>query len=66
MTLSNQSAKDYIEHSGVRCPHCGDENIEGGFIEINAGQARQPISCNACGAKWTDVYRLDHIEEGGD
>lgn len=52
----------YIEQGGVSCPNCQSQDIEGRSIEISAGCAWQPISCNNCPAVWNDVYKLDTVE----
>jgi hypothetical protein len=48
----------YIRAKGLICLYCGSEAIEGGFIEIDAGEAFQNMSCSQCRGKWQDVYRL--------
>jgi len=48
----------YIKAKGLVCPHCGAESIEGGFIQVEAGEAFQGMSCSQCQGKWQDVYRL--------
>ena len=48
----------YIKAKGLRCPFCGAESIEGGFIQVEAGEAFQDMSCSQCQGKWQDVYRL--------
>ena len=48
----------YIKAKGLRCPFCESESIEGGFIQVEAGEAFQDMSCSQCQGKWQDVYRL--------
>ena len=48
----------YIKAKGRICPFCGREPTEGGFIEIEAGEAFQIMNCSICQNKWQDVYRL--------
>ena len=48
----------YIEGKGVTCPFCGSPQIEGGFVEIDAGKALQEIGCTECHESWQDVYEL--------
>jgi len=48
----------YIKAKGLRCPFCESESIEGGFIQVEAGEAFQDMSCSQCEGKWQDVYRL--------
>ena len=61
--LTEEQIKKYIEGGGVSCPHCGSQDIEGGFVEIVSGEAWQDVTCNHCGKKWTDIYKLKSIEE---
>ncbi len=63
MSLTEDQQKKYVSSGGVRCPYCGSDDIEGGFVEINAGGAEQELVCNACQKKWRNVYQLVHIEE---
>ena len=48
----------YIKAKGLICPYCGAETIEGGFIQVEAGEAVQNMSCSQCQGKWQDMYRL--------
>jgi formate dehydrogenase maturation protein FdhE len=48
----------YIKAKGLICPFCNSESIEGGFIEVEAGEAFQKMNCSLCQNKWQDVYRL--------
>jgi hypothetical protein len=48
----------YLECRGLRCPFCGDEDLEGGPVEIDGGGASQEMSCLACDRQWYDVYTL--------
>lgn len=50
--------EQYIRSKGITCPFCGGDSIEGGFVEIDAGNAFQEIACNQCGSRWQDVYKL--------
>jgi ribosomal protein S27E len=60
MNMSKE--REYVESKGVRCPYCKSEDIEGGFVETNAGTAQQNIRCNNCGEEWTDSYTLNGVE----
>ncbi len=59
--LTDQRADRYIETDGVRCPHCGTEEITPGKMQTDAGVAWQRVSCDACGAEWRDNYVLDTV-----
>ena len=48
----------YIKAKGLICPYCGAESIEGGFIEVDAGEAFQNMNCCQCRGKWQDIYHL--------
>lgn len=52
--------KKYLKESH-RCLNCRSENIEGAFVNVDAGGAAQDISCNDCGATWTDMYQLTDV-----
>ena len=60
--LTKAQKKDYIKKSGVCCPACGSDEIEGGFVEIDSGHAWQPVGCNECDAEWNDIYNLVDVE----
>jgi len=53
----------YVGSGGIQCPHCDDYDIEGGFVEIDAGLANQKVRCNTCGSTWIDCYMLTSIED---
>jgi transposase-like protein len=61
MSLTDEQKQAFIKAGGVCCPLCGSSNIEGGFIEVDAGRATQRITCPDCGRHWTDVYCLTEI-----
>ena len=53
------SDKEYVATGGSKCPHCGEEAIEGnGSIELDNGIAWQDVGCGACNNTWVDVYKL--------
>ena len=55
---------NYVRLQGVLCPDCWSSNIEGdGSVEIEGSDAWEAITCNACGARWTDQYTLIGYEE---
>ena len=60
--LSKEEKKNYIKSGYAKCPKCKDDNIEGGSVEIDANGASQDVICLACGAEWTDIYKLSDIE----
>jgi formate dehydrogenase maturation protein FdhE len=55
----------YIKGKGITCPFCGSRQIEGGFVDIEAGKVFQEMGCTACQGSWQDVYELiDVIPRG--
>ena len=56
-------AKAYIKSKGLNCPYCGAESIQGGFVQVEAGEASQEMSCTECEATWRDVYELVAVEQ---
>lgn len=49
----------YVEtKSALRCPFCGDEDIEGSSVDIDDTYAAQEVGCNSCGEDWKEVYTL--------
>lgn len=53
----NQRSSERIDDT--RCPVCGSTSIEGEEWEIFIpGEVEQGVSCNDCGARWTDVYAI--------
>ena len=61
-TLSDEQMQQYLSLGGVRCPHCGSQDLEGQSVEINQGEAVQEVGCDSCGACWYDIYVLARIE----
>jgi len=61
--LTQEQSRKYIEQSGVNCPHCNSSNIEGGSMDMNAGNIYQNIWCNDCQEEWTDEYALVGVTE---
>lgn len=59
--LTKEEVRKYIQSDGVSCPYCGSSDIAGGSIETDENRAYQKITCNACGAYWSDGYTLDSI-----
>jgi hypothetical protein len=59
MALTNQ---EYLETSGLRCPNCEKDGIEGSSITVAQGFVWQDCRCNICNAEWTDMYKLAGYE----
>ena len=62
MSLTRQARRRYLRTHGVRCPYCRSDQIEGGAIDVDCGQAIQPVTCLSCGKRWRDIYVLNDIE----
>lgn len=61
--FTTAQVEKYIASGGVICPACGSHDIGGASIGVEAGHAFQNVSCNDCGADWTDEYILTSITE---
>uniref|UniRef100_A0A6M3M5T5 Uncharacterized protein n=1 Tax=viral metagenome TaxID=1070528 RepID=A0A6M3M5T5_9ZZZZ len=61
--MKQEDKWEYVNSGGTSCPYCGSQEIQGGFIEVDAGSAWQSIDCLECGKGWKDIYRLVDIEE---
>ena len=53
--------KEHTE-TGIICPFCKSEDIEGGPVDIEGPVARQVVGCNACEGAWCDTYTLSAVE----
>ena len=60
--LTCAQRKAYLKDSNV-CPFCQSPKLDivGDEVEIAGREARQEVSCSACEASWTDVYRLASV-----
>lgn len=52
------SQDEYVQNKGVKCPFCGDYDVQGGPVEVDAGSATQEMDCLTCEKTWKDVYKL--------
>jgi cytochrome c5 len=52
--LTKKKIKDYVAGDGIRCPHCHSSDLDGGPVEVDAGEATQEVTCNACHEEWID------------
>jgi hypothetical protein len=48
----------HLRAGGSCCPFCGDADIVGLSVEIDAGIAWREVSCSACEKAWRDEYSL--------
>lgn len=44
------------------CPRCGTHEVTGQPVSVENARAWQRVSCDRCGARWTEVYILNHAE----
>lgn len=61
--LTDQQQEEYLENHGLKCPHCGSENLNVGTLDADGPDAHAEVSCESCGERWVDVYTLIGIEE---
>lgn len=63
MTPEEEIIEKYLLNSH-RCinPKCRSLDITGDSVEVDSGGASQDVSCNVCDSTWTDVYKLDYVE----
>ena len=59
--LSATAKAKYLQNPG-HCPVCAANQIDGSQIEVDGKQARQEVTCTACGFRWEDIYTLTTIE----
>ena len=63
--LPYQSAEthDWLISGGPSCPNCGADTgeIEYDDLEFD-GSPWQNAECSVCGSTWTEVYKLDSLE----
>ncbi len=58
--MNNEKTRD----PGV-CPNCGSGDLEGSSWDLIGNVASQNVTCNECGAYWTDNYAYSdfiHLE----
>lgn len=55
---------DYCRYNGALCPYCKSLDInEAGGFKTQDSVTYQPIKCNECGKRWTDIRGLVSYEE---
>lgn len=67
--------EEYLLGSGMYCPKCGEthcltasdnddgDDDEGAWFNSDSTEARRQISCDQCGFRFRDVYKLVGYEE---
>ena len=65
--LNKKAKKEYLEDLGNTCPYCGnDDCCKQDYSDIDgveSGDLEQRRSCDECGRKWIDVFKLIDIRE---
>lgn len=41
----------------LTCPVCGSDDLTTHQMQIEAGEAWQPVTCDNCGSDWLEVYK---------
>lgn len=60
--ITKEQEIDYLQ-DGQTCPFCGAQaDFEGGFVEINANEATQSVTCSLCEKSWVSYFKLFRIE----
>ena len=57
-TMKAMTSRQYVADGGSSCPACKSKDITGGGYGADGTMVWTNITCLACGAMWTDVYRL--------
>lgn len=58
---------EYRKNSGCICPVCRGKDVTGESPEVDGSAIWANVSCEDCGAYWTDYYKLagyDNLEKG--
>lgn len=45
-----------------QCVHCKSDQIEGGHVAVEAGEAWQYVQCLDCRQSWTEIYTMTTVE----
>jgi hypothetical protein len=61
--LSAEQLARYLACGGVQCPSCGSTDISGSQFDVIEGACWQNITCQECGAEWTDEYELTTVTD---
>ena len=61
--ITKSDIKSYIRSNGIKClnPECSGNDLQGGPVEIDGGEAWQEVTCSECGRMWTDIYKLSGV-----
>lgn len=56
-----QTEKEYFEEE-AHCPVCLNGDFTGGPVDVDGSGAFQVLTCDACGARWYELYTLTGME----
>lgn len=56
--LTPEQKTKYLEHKGVRCPHCDSSDLRTATGDRDDDYIIVEVSCEDCGMEWKDEYRL--------
>jgi transcription elongation factor Elf1 len=55
--------EEYVACAGQACPFCGSSDIEACKLDSEGREAWQEVKCNACDARWYDIFILNRYEQ---
>lgn len=62
LTFLNKGIKRHVKEGGIDCVYCGSDHLilEDPTMddEDDVNELHQDVTCEMCGEKWTDVYKL--------
>lgn len=59
-TPLKEKVEKYLECDDF-CPWCGSTDLDASHLESDISSTWQNNTCNSCGAKWQDIYKLVSI-----
>ena len=63
-TITQKESEAYVSKGGMCCPKCQSPNIDSDSRPDVVGDAvYHDCRCVACGATWTDAYKLAAAED---
>jgi transcription elongation factor Elf1 len=60
--LTEEQKNKYLA-SPYLCPYCGSDQLSLGKVSADVNRAVQHISCRQCKKRWSNIYKLTHVEE---
>lgn len=60
-TLTPEQRQKYLEHRGVRCPFCDNDEISSGPSERDDDYVTIEVECHGCDGTWLDYYTLTDV-----